>query len=50
MGHEVINLLGGGDAVFDEPQRFAPHRLQQPIPDMSRDFSSKGNRLHTDIS
>ena len=38
MGHEVIDLLGGGDAVFDEPQRLAPHSLKQPISDVSGDF------------
>jgi len=34
--HDLVHRLGGGDAVVDDPERFAQERVLQPIPDESR--------------
>ncbi len=50
MGHDVVDLAGGGNAILDQPQGLAPDSLQQSVPDMGGYLGTQGNGLHTDAS
>src|SRR3546814_15822978 len=44
----VVDLLGGGDAVADQPERLAPHRLQQAVGDEGFDLLADVQRVHAE--
>ena len=46
----IINFLGRGDPVFDQPQRFAPDSFKEAVGDMCVDFFFYVQRVHADIS
>ena len=41
----VVNFFGRGDAVFDQPQTFAPYGLEEPVGNMGVDFFSDMQRI-----
>ena len=47
--HRVVDLLGGGDAVVDEPQGLAPQCLHQSVGDEAVDLLLQHERLHADV-
>ena len=49
MGNDIVNILGCGNAVFDQPQGFAPDRLKQAITNMRVNLASDHNWLHADL-
>ena len=55
-GHitEIINMISSliekAHTVFDQPECFAPHGLQQAISDVSGNFGFEGNRLHANLT
>ena len=44
----VVDLLGGGDAVFHQPQRLAPDGLEETVGDKGLDFLADLQRVHAD--
>ena len=44
----VVDLLGRGDVVVDEPERLAPERLEQAVGDEAVDLLAHAERLHPD--
>ena len=44
----VVDLLGGGDAVFHQPQRLAPDGLEETVGDKGLDFLADTQRMHAD--
>ena len=44
----VVDLLGGGDAVFHQPQRLAPYSLEETVGDKGLDFLADSKWMHAD--
>ena len=49
MAHDIIDCLCRGDTILDEPEGFAPHRLQQAVADKGIYFLFDMHRLHADF-
>ena len=44
----LVDLLGRGDPVLDEPERLAPDRLEEPVGDMGIDLLAHMQGIHPD--
>ena len=42
LGDRLVDLPGRGDAVMDQPERFAPDGLEQPVGDVRVDLDGPG--------
>ena len=54
--HDLVDLLGAGDAVLDDPRRLPEHREldpvgdeSRPVPDDDRRLAEPGERLDHDV-
>ena len=46
----LVDFLGGGDAVFHQPQRLAPDGLKEAVGDMGVNFLADMQREHADFA
>ena len=48
IADRIVNFFGRGDAIFDQPQPFAPNRLKETIGDMCVNFFAHMQGVETD--